>query len=242
MVSERETAPYAPVNHVLNLIRRLHERGLPDPLTLRDMGRLGVPEGNAPRTLAAIRFLGLIDETGNLTPAADRLQRATSTEYPQALAEILRAAYAPVFAVADPARDSEIAINDAFRHYEPRAQRPRMVIVFQGLCQEAGLVEGGPPPARTRARRAESEGTPITRRPPTTPPARPNQQPESGSPPPAQPPSPPPDGADYRLLSALIQQLPKEAKWSKSRRDRWVQAMTAGVDLLIEVTEEGHSE
>src|SRR5439155_5885572 len=166
--------------------------------------------------------------------------RSTSTEYPQVLAEILRAAYAPVFAVADPARDGEIAINDAFRHYEPRAQRPRMVIVFRGLCQEAGLIEGGPPTARSRARRESSEGTPATaRRTPT--PIRQNQPPEGGAAP-SQPPTPPPDGADYRLLSALIQQLPKDAKWSKSRRDRWVQAMTAGVDLLIEITEEGKSQ
>ncbi len=241
MVTEnRNQAPYAPVNHVLNILRRLRERGLPDPLTLRDIERVGVPEGNAPRTLAAIRFLRLIDEDGGLTPTADSLQRASSVEYPQVLTEILRAAYEPVFAIVDPARDDEIAMHDAFRHYEPRGQRQRMVNLFVGLCKEAGLVAGGPPIARTRTRRAAPDsGRPASQAPPV-------EMTEEESNNLAQPhgpgstitriPNPYSEGADYRLLSALIQQLPKDGQWSQARRDKWVQAMTAGVDLLIEVT------
>jgi ABC-type sulfate transport system substrate-binding protein len=45
-------------------------------------------------------------------------------------------------------------------------------------------------------------------------------------------------GADYRLLAALMQQLPKDGKWSKARRDRWIQAISASVDLLVEITVE----
>lgn len=40
---------------------------------------------------------------------------------------------------------------------------------------------------------------------------------------------------DYRPISAMIQELPKDRRWSKDQRDRWMRAMTAVVDLLITV-------
>lgn len=42
-------------------------------------------------------------------------------------------------------------------------------------------------------------------------------------------------GADYRLLVTLLDQLPLNGKWSQQRRDRWLQAVTANLDLLVEV-------
>ena len=41
---------------------------------------------------------------------------------------------------------------------------------------------------------------------------------------------------DYRVISALMQQLPINGKWSQSKRDRWIQAVTAAADFLTEVT------
>jgi hypothetical protein len=32
--------------------------------------------------------------------------------------------------------------------------------------------------------------------------------------------------------------LPKEGKWTRERRDKWIQALTANVDLMIEVMPE----
>ena len=150
---ESQTAPYAPLHNVLTVIRRLRDRGLPNPLTLKELERTGVPEGNAPRTLATLRGLGLIGEDGFHTPACERLGKATTTDYPGVLAEIVRAAYAPVFTLVDPSVDSEIAIQDAFRHYKPQAQRSRMVALFIGLCREAGIVAGGPPTRKAKMRR-----------------------------------------------------------------------------------------
>jgi hypothetical protein len=43
---------------------------------------------------------------------------------------------------------------------------------------------------------------------------------------------------DYRPISALIQQLPKDGKWTQARRDRWMRAFEANVDLLIEIINE----
>ena len=43
---------------------------------------------------------------------------------------------------------------------------------------------------------------------------------------------------DYRPISAIIQQLPVSGKWTKSHRSRWLQAMEANVDFLIEVIDD----
>ncbi len=222
MVSEtRQTAPYAPVANVLTVIRRFRERGLLDPLTLQELERIGIPTGNAPRTLAALRFLGLVDDEGHRMDAFERLHGASTADYPKVLAEIVREAYEPVFTVVDPAEDTEIQLHDAFRHYQPQAQRERMVTLFLGLCQEAGIVQGGPPERRPRARRAT-----LTARQPTT--VSTKEAYEEASP------SADVGGADYRLLSALIQQLPRPGTgWTKVRRDKWMQAMGSAIDLLF---------
>jgi hypothetical protein len=100
---------------------------------------LGIPEGNAPRTLQALKLLGLVSEDGGLSESAERLRRASTDEYPETLAEVIREAYAPVFAVVDPATDTEVRIGDAFRQFDPGTQRGRMVTLFLGLSAEAGI-------------------------------------------------------------------------------------------------------
>ena len=224
-----QLAPYAPVDNVLTAIRRMRDRGLPERLGFGELESIGVPPGNAPRTLAALRFLGLVGDDGQRMPAFDRLGRATTEEYPEVLAEIIRAAYAPIFTIVDPAQDGDIALHDAFRQYEPKAQRTRMVTLFLGLCREAGIVAGGPPARRARTRRTQViKPEPI------------RSAEKIGRPEVKQEESAPTDsgGADYRLLAALMQQLPKDGRWSKARRDRWIQAVSASVDLLVEITEE----
>ena len=43
---------------------------------------------------------------------------------------------------------------------------------------------------------------------------------------------------NYYLISVLLQQLPKDGKWTQKQRDRWMQAMAANIDLLLEVSDE----
>ena len=40
-------------------------------------------------------------------------------------------------------------------------------------------------------------------------------------------------GQDYRMLGELIRQLPRDGRWTTGKRDRWIQAVTATVDLLV---------
>lgn len=145
------SGPYAPGNNVLAVIRRRRERGLVFPITGQVLGAVGIPEGNQPRTLAALRFLGLVDEEGNSTGLFDRINDARTEEYPQVLGEIIRGAYNPVFTMVDPSQDGDIALYDAFRQYHPEAQRQRMVALFRALCEEAEIIERGPRPRTSRS-------------------------------------------------------------------------------------------
>jgi len=236
MVMDRNAnAPYAPCEGVLRVIRRFRERGLPERIMLKEMEALGIPAGNAPRVLVALRFLGLIDDEGQRTDLFTRLTKAAEADYATVMAEIIRAAYSAVFAVADPSGDGDTAVNDAFRQYEPQAQRKRMVSLFQGLCREAGIVEGGPITRKPRTRgQVAPRQSGATRR------ATASTHEGNGEE------FPRPDvgvvvtgtQTDYRVLLPLIQQLPKDGKWTKSVRDRWLHMVEATIDFKIEVREE----
>jgi hypothetical protein len=108
-----------------------------------EIQRVGVSEGNTSRTLAALKFLGL---TKNEKPTDQftMLNKATTEEYPKVLGDIIRDAYSDIFAILNPKTATEVQIIDAFRGKEPEKQRARMVQLFTGLCQEAGIMEGKP--------------------------------------------------------------------------------------------------
>jgi Family of unknown function (DUF5343) len=224
--------PYAPLQPVLDVIRRFRERGLPEVVSRAVLHQLGAAEGNSDRIQKALQFLDLIDADGKRTATFSRLGKASETEYQEVLAEIVRAAYSQILTIVDP-NDGDIPINDAFRHYEPTGQRGRMVALFLGLCREAGMVSGGPVERRPRAKRVTTGNPPSrTRRTEVLTNSTNNNQDDGGA-----GEAPPPSGADYRLLSALIQQLPRDGTWTQARRDRWLQAFTANIDLLVEVDE-----
>ena len=227
---DQNYAPYASYKNVRDVINRYRDRGLPEPLTYSDLERIGIPGGMAPRTLRALRFLGLVDEAGNRLEAFERLKRATTEEYPALLAEIVRGAYLPIFQIVDPAQDSDTALADAFRRFEPSAQREKMIVLFRGLAEEAELI---PPKSRQQreggARREPRPRTAIPK--PPTQVIQPEGIPAPGATTESQ--------ADYRLVQAVIQQLPREPRWTATKRDRWIAALTSAVDLVFEVEDEG---
>ena len=228
-MAEQNFAPYAPAKAVLGVIQKFRDRGLPDPLTAGVLEQVGVPRSMSARTLQGLRFLGLIDEGGNRLPSFDNLQRAKTDEYPGQLAEIVRAAYLPVFTIVDPAVDTDTAIADAFRGYEPRAQRDKMIALFRGLCVEAAIMDARPRAVGGAPKR--QVGGALSMRSRSTIPKRAEgrrvdqDQPRGET-----------EGAiDTRVLTALIQQLPKDRRWTSARRDRWFAMFGSAVDFVVEV-------
>lgn len=239
MTLKPDYMPYAPATPVLKLIRRARDGRLLDAYPPDQLVRLGVAEGNADRVHAALAFLGLIDDdSAQKTETFERLSRVSTEEYPKAMGEVVQNAYAPILAVVDPQEANDIAMHDAFRGYNPAAQRARMVALFLALCRESGLVEGGP----VEGQRAHVRPR-VTRPAALTPKQRTTSLPttpegSSQTVDPYAPTGDPTTAPDYRLLGELLRQLPRDGRWSAGFRDRWIQAVTATVDLLVAVDEE----
>jgi hypothetical protein len=171
-----------------------------------------------PRTLQALQLLELINEDGSWTPNLEALRRAPEAEFQTRLSEILRSVYADVFQYVDPAKDSTTQIRDAFRAYTPHGQQDRMVTLFLGLCQRAGIVASDAPAktvvreTRPAVRKTILKATPNIKAKPT------QHQTLPGLPAP---------------LAGLLQTLPQA--WTKSDRDRFVSAFNAMLDYCIPV-------
>src|SRR3954470_4437602 len=133
------SAPYAPAVQVIGAIAHYRNKGAAQ-FSKELLMRLGAPGPYANRTLSALKLLDLVDEEEAPTPAFTEIQRANEVEYKPRLEQVLRTAYDEVFQVVDPATASAQAVMDAFRFYQPVAQRDKMVTLFLALCEEAGII------------------------------------------------------------------------------------------------------
>ena len=217
-------APYPPIKSIIALIERYRDRGLPGPITQEILIRSQVvSESLAPRTYQGLKLLDLIDEQGQPTTALKELGTAPSTEFKERLAALVRGAYAPIFSLADPAKDSPDAIRDAFRGYEPRGQLDRMIALFYGLCEYAGIAEA---PKRAPARPASSapNGNREAARHKTSNDAGSARESAKVTAPPEVPGLPAP-------LQGLLHDLAKIGPtWTKARRDQFLTVFTAVLD------------
>ena len=214
-------APYAPTGNVLGVIQRLREAGLPEVIDNASVTRVGVSEGNASRTVAALQFLGLITEEGRHTDRMETLRTATTEEYPGVLGDILQNAYHGVLQIVNLDNSSEVDIDDAFRSYQPAKQRARMVTLFIGLAQEANLIAGEPttinrPTQTPSEKRAGGNGS---YRPPSSLSSNTRQW--------------------FEKLEGLIEELPdiENPQWTVGVRQRWLNAFTSFIDYKIEIIE-----
>lgn len=227
MAVTEQSAPYAPSTVMLMLLQRNRDKGLPNPITIEVLQRLGVTDSLVQRTFQALKIFDLIDESGKHTGVLDSLRRAPEAEYRPQLAEWLKGAYAHTLDVLDPATATEVQIRDAFRHYNPPSLQPRMIKLFTSLFEEAGV-------------RAASESKPSAKKP--TPnggaqqPAR-SQRPVARS---AHSPAPksrqtfeqPTFSGLHPALGGLLSSLPSpERGWTQEERDRFVTAFSVVLDF-----------
>jgi hypothetical protein len=131
------------------MIDGFRDRGLTTPFTADVYARAGISESLIPRVKNSMEGLDLVDADGNPTPQLIALRQAKTDEFRATLADVVKAAYAEVFQFVDPMKDDATRIADAFRAYIPHGQRGRMVTLFLGLCEAAGLAPNSPTKAAT---------------------------------------------------------------------------------------------
>ena len=158
MASESEALfrPYAPPANMQAFLHRLRRMNMPPGITRDLLKAIGISENIIPRLFATLRFLDLITDKDEPTDVLRGLAGSTEDEYRQLLERTVRRAYADDFQSIDPSKDPQERIMNAFQRYTPRSQHSRQVMLFLGLCREAGIPTVDVP--RRRGMRGRSQG------------------------------------------------------------------------------------
>jgi hypothetical protein len=118
--------PYISFKTLTNLLERLQQTHLPRRIDRSYLD--GMSGGYQTQVIAALRWLDLIGEKGEVTPVLAQL--ATSPESrPQIIAELLRARYLSVFALSD-ANATQGQLEEAFRDFGVSGSTLRRAVAF----------------------------------------------------------------------------------------------------------------
>lgn len=260
MASVIHKAPYSRLEPVLNTLRAIRTKGVPEQITSAVLAKWGIAEGNAYQVTQTLRFLGIIDDGGKPTDDLERLRRATPQEYPGVLAQLIRKSYHFIFDYFNPDEEDPSAISNAFFQVEPRGQKERMEWLFAGLCREAGILPKDDKPARvpqpkyhvsTSKTKPQSITALQTEMPtqrleqsmlPGTYAGRQLQLPfETGV---IQQISPFREARidpRYDLLVSLIEKLPVSGEWTQSEHALWTQVWNGALKMCVRVVPDGEA-
>lgn len=230
-VTADNPVPYAPTGQMVEILNRYRNRGNPQAFDLESLARIGVPDSLATRTLQALKTLDLVDENGAPTQTFESLRLAPEAEYNAALEAWLKVAYSDVFDIVDPATDDETRVRDAFRSYNPAGQQGRMVSLFIGLCELAGIREK----AEKKRETGGSNRSPRTTRKPA--PRKKAAKQQKGN-----------SGTNAMVagvpglpasLSGLLQSLPAEGKgWTQEQRNKFHETFGTLLDFCYPIVTE----
>ena len=118
--------PYISFKTLTNLLERLQQTHLPPRIDRSYLD--GMSGGYQTQVIAALRWLDLIGEKGEVTPVLAQL--ATNPESrPQIVAELLRARYLSVFALSD-ANATQGQLEEAFRDFGVSGSTLRRAVAF----------------------------------------------------------------------------------------------------------------
>ena len=135
--ADQDIRPYAATANVMAVLERVRARNLPETLDNNFFRTAGISEIVIGRVRQALRFLDFIQEDDAPT---DRLRAyAEAGDARQILESAIRDAYRQDFKNTDPEADGQETILRAFQPYKPRSQTARMVMLWLGLCREAGI-------------------------------------------------------------------------------------------------------
>lgn len=225
-VTQNAPAPYAPVSVILSLLDRHRQKGLPTPVTTEVLTRAGVTDSLNSRTLQALQTLDLIDADGRPTSVLEGLRLAPEADYKARMGQWLSSAYADALKFIDPSTATETQVRDAFRSYTPVGQQDRMVTLFLGLFEAAGIaperkkkaaprIQNGSMPRPIRQMKSDAA---------TVPPVQTHRRDHSVS---GLPPA----------ISGLLTSLPQPGEtWAKTERDRFMHTFGAVLDFCYPVT------
>lgn len=230
VIRSGERGAYAPPANVLDVIEAYRSRGLTTPFTAEVLTRAGVPESVAPRTLNSLEVLGLVDQGGQPSEQLEALRLAPQGDFTARLREFVEGTYAEILQFADLAKDDADKVLDAFRGVKPQGQMRRMVTMFLGLCDAAGMIPDGSP-AKPGVKPVRAAGTP--RRSTTK-----KSAPKSAE---------RPAGAKSRARSAhddmipvpiagILSKLPAEGTtWTKAKRESFLKIFTSVLDFCFPI-------
>lgn len=161
---ETKFAPYAPPAAVLAVIRHFRKRDVPERISASNLLQIGVTDSLLPRTVAALKFLGLMRDDLTTTEQFAALRYANDEQYEEVLGRILDDAYKDVLNVVDLTTAGEREIDNAFIPFSPGGQRQRMITLFLALANEAGWspqVQAKPSTTRLSARKPDKLATKL---------------------------------------------------------------------------------
>jgi hypothetical protein len=147
-------APYVPASTLSAFFDHIRYVKTPDKVDTNLLQDYGVAKGHAFALLSALKFLGLTEDDGTLTPAF-RLLQSGGEEFQTNLREIVERAYDDLFSRLDVSRDGRDKILNFFaRNYSP-ATAEKATRLFLDLCGEAGIPTAAKEPRKVARRRGK---------------------------------------------------------------------------------------